>query len=109
MTVVIVIALRLVAPLSILRWPLVGGLVSMLLHSVDVVPVGAVAADLGTPARSARSTPSRPGAGTSLNGRTPPVSVWSMHRSATTARAGRHGTFWQNVRRETARARRGGI
>lgn len=49
MAVVIVIALRLVVPLSILRWPLAGGLVSMVLDAVDVILVDAIATVLGEP------------------------------------------------------------
>jgi hypothetical protein len=49
MAVIIVIALRLIVPLSILRWPLAGGLLSMLLDAVDVVLVDAIASVLGEP------------------------------------------------------------
>lgn len=37
MAALIVIALRLVVPLTILRWPLAGGLASMVLDAVDVI------------------------------------------------------------------------
>src|ERR1700675_4948769 len=49
MAVIIVIALRLVVPLSILRWPLAGGLLSMLLDAIDVILVDAIASVLGEP------------------------------------------------------------
>jgi hypothetical protein len=49
MAVIIVIALRLVVPLSILRWPLAGGLLSMVLDTIDVVLVDAIASVLGEP------------------------------------------------------------
>ena len=47
MAVAIVIALRLVLPLSILRWPLAGGLLAMLIDAADVVLVEALAPVLG--------------------------------------------------------------
>ena len=47
MAAIIVIALRLVVPLTILRWPLAGGLASMLLDAVDLVD--AIASVLGEP------------------------------------------------------------
>jgi len=46
---IIVIALRLVVPLSIFRWPLAGGLLSMLVDAVDVILVDAVARAFGVP------------------------------------------------------------
>lgn len=49
MAVALVIALRLVVPLSILRWPIGGALVSMALDAVDVVLVDAFARILGEP------------------------------------------------------------
>ena len=49
MAAIIVIALRLVVPLTILRWPLAGGLASMLLDAVDVILVDAIASVLGEP------------------------------------------------------------
>ena len=49
MAAIIVIALRLVVPLTILRWPLAGGLVSMLIDAIDVVLVDATASVLGEP------------------------------------------------------------
>ena len=49
MAVLIVIALRLLVPLSILRWPLAGVLVSMVLDAVDVVLVDVIASVLGEP------------------------------------------------------------
>ena len=49
MAAIIVIALRLVVPLTILRWPLAGGLVSMLIDAIDVVLVDAIASVLGEP------------------------------------------------------------
>ena len=39
MAAIIVIALRLVLPLGILRWPLAGGLLAMIVDAVDVVPL----------------------------------------------------------------------
>jgi hypothetical protein len=49
MAALIVIALRLAIPLTILRWPLAGGLLSMLVDAVDVVLVDAIAGVLGQP------------------------------------------------------------
>ena len=49
MPAAIVIALRLGLPLTILRWPLAGGLLSLLVDAVDVVLVDAVAGALGQP------------------------------------------------------------
>jgi hypothetical protein len=49
MAVLIVFALRLIVPLSILRWPLAGGLASMLLDAVDVILVDGIAQLLGEP------------------------------------------------------------
>jgi len=46
---IIVIALRLVLPLTILRWPLAGGLLAMVVDAVDVVLVDAIATLLGQP------------------------------------------------------------
>ena len=45
----IVICLRLTVPLTILRWPLAGGLLSMLVDAVDVVLVDAIAGMFGQP------------------------------------------------------------
>jgi hypothetical protein len=45
----IVIALRLVLPLTILRWPLAGGLLSMLIDGLDVALVDALARAFGEP------------------------------------------------------------
>ena len=45
----IVIALRLVLPLTILRWPLAGGLLSMLIDALDVALVDALARLFGEP------------------------------------------------------------
>jgi hypothetical protein len=50
MAVLIVIALRLIVPLTILRWPLAGGLVSLVVDAVDVVLVDGLATLLGEPA-----------------------------------------------------------
>ena len=47
MAVAIVIAMRLILPLSILRWPLAGGLLAMLVDALDVVLVDALAKALG--------------------------------------------------------------
>jgi hypothetical protein len=47
--VLIVIALRLIVPLSILRWPLAGGLISMVLDGADVILVDALGRALGEP------------------------------------------------------------
>lgn len=47
MAQLIVIALRLVVPLSILRWPLAGGIVSMVLDGLDVVLVDLFSRILG--------------------------------------------------------------
>jgi len=49
MAALIVIGLRLLVPLSILRWPLAGALASMLLDAVDVILVDAIASVLGQP------------------------------------------------------------
>jgi hypothetical protein len=45
----IVVALRLVVPLSILRWPLAGGIAAMLIDALDVVLVDFFAGALGEP------------------------------------------------------------
>jgi hypothetical protein len=45
----LVIALRLLLPLTILRWPLAGGLLAMLVDATDVILVDAIAAILGQP------------------------------------------------------------
>jgi hypothetical protein len=47
--VLIVIALRLIVPLSILRWPLAGGLISMVLDGADVILVDALGRAFGEP------------------------------------------------------------
>jgi len=47
MPALIVIALRLVVPLTILRWPLAGGVLAMVVDALDVVLVDAVARALG--------------------------------------------------------------
>ena len=49
MAPLIVVALRLIVPLSILRWPLAGGLVSMALDGLDVVLVDALGRAFGEP------------------------------------------------------------
>ena len=49
MAALIVIALRLGLPLTILRWPLAGGLLAMLVDALDVVLVDAIARVLGQP------------------------------------------------------------
>jgi hypothetical protein len=49
MAAFIVIALRLGLPLTILRWPLAGGLLAMLIDALDVVLVDAIARALGEP------------------------------------------------------------
>jgi hypothetical protein len=49
MPAIIVIALRLVVPLSIFRWPLAGGLLSMLVDAIDVILVDAIARALAVP------------------------------------------------------------
>ena len=49
MASIIVIGLRLVLPLTILRWPLGGAILSMLLDALDVVLVDAFARVLGEP------------------------------------------------------------
>ena len=49
MPALIVIALRLVLPLTILRWPLAGGILAMLVDAVDVVLVDAIASFLHQP------------------------------------------------------------
>jgi len=46
----IVIALRLVLPLTILRWPLAGGILALVIDAFDVVLVDALAQLLGEPA-----------------------------------------------------------
>jgi hypothetical protein len=45
----IVIALRVVLPLTILRWPLAGGLLAMAVDALDVVLVDGIASALGQP------------------------------------------------------------
>ena len=45
----IVIVLRLVLPLTILRWPLAGGVLALVLDALDVVLVDAIAGVLGEP------------------------------------------------------------
>ena len=45
----IVIALRLIAPLAILRWPLAGGVLAMVVDAFDVVLVDAIAYGIGQP------------------------------------------------------------
>ncbi|MEW5991920.1 MAG: hypothetical protein AB1736_11330 [Chloroflexota bacterium] len=47
MAALIVIALRLVLPLSILRWPLAGGMLALVIDALDVVIVDAIATVLG--------------------------------------------------------------
>ena len=49
MAALIVIALRVVLPLTILRWPLAGGILAMVVDALDVVLVDAIAAVLGQP------------------------------------------------------------
>jgi hypothetical protein len=49
MAAIVVIALRLVLPLSILRWPLAGGILAMVIDAFDVVLVDAIARTLGQP------------------------------------------------------------
>src|SRR5262245_930423 len=49
MPALIVIAIRLLVPLSILRWPLAGGLLSLVVDAVDVILVDAIAGLLGQP------------------------------------------------------------
>jgi hypothetical protein len=49
MAAAIVIAFRLVIPLSILRWPLAGGIACLLIDAFDVVLVDALASALGQP------------------------------------------------------------
>lgn len=49
MAALIVIALRVLLPLTILRWPLAGGLLALVVDAVDVVLVDALAALLGEP------------------------------------------------------------
>ena len=49
MPAILVIALRLILPLTILRWPLTGGLLALVLDAIDVVLVDAIAAALGQP------------------------------------------------------------
>lgn len=45
----IVIALRLILPLTILRWPLAGGILALVIDALDVVMVDAIAGALGQP------------------------------------------------------------
>ena len=47
MPALIVIALRLVLPLSILRWPLAGGLLALVIDALDVALVDAIASVMG--------------------------------------------------------------
>ena len=49
MAAAIVVAIRLILPLAILRWPLAGGILCLLVDAVDVVLVDAVAGVLGEP------------------------------------------------------------
>jgi hypothetical protein len=49
MPALIVVALRLVVPLSILRWPLGGAILSMIVDALDVALVDAVAGLMGLP------------------------------------------------------------
>ena len=49
MAIAIVIALRLALPLSILRWPLAGGVLALLLDAADVILVDFLARLLGEP------------------------------------------------------------
>ena len=49
MPAAIVIALRVILPLTILRWPLAGGLLAMLVDALDVVLVDAIARQMGVP------------------------------------------------------------
>ena len=49
MAAAIVIALRVIVPFSILRWPLGGALASMLVDALDVVLVDALARAFGEP------------------------------------------------------------
>ena len=49
MPALIVIAIRLLVPLTILRWPLAGGLLSLVIDAADVVLVDAIAGALGHP------------------------------------------------------------
>lgn len=49
MAAFIVITLRVGLPLTILRWPLAGGLLAMLIDALDVVLVDAIAGVLGEP------------------------------------------------------------
>jgi len=49
MPALIVIAIRLLVPLTILRWPLAGGLLSLVVDAVDVILVDAIAGALGLP------------------------------------------------------------
>ena len=62
MAVALVIALRLVLPLSILRWPLAGGLLAMAVDGLDVVllegfaPIFGEAPEFGPRIRSSTSS-----------------------------------------------------
>ena len=49
MPALMVIAIRLLVPLTILRWPLAGGLLSLVVDAVDVVLVDAIAGVMGQP------------------------------------------------------------
>ena len=49
MAALIVIAIRGLVPLTILRWPLAGGILSLVVDAVDVVLVDAIAGLLGEP------------------------------------------------------------
>ena len=49
MPALIVIAIRLLVPLTILRWPLVGGLLSLVVDAIDVILVDLIAGLLGQP------------------------------------------------------------
>ena len=49
MPALIVIAIRLLVPFSILRWPLAGGILSLVVDAVDVILVDLIAGLLGQP------------------------------------------------------------
>jgi len=70
----IVIAIRLVVPLTILRWPLAGGLLSLVVDAIDVVLVDAIAGILGQPGEFGPILPSSTSTSTSTTWRS---SWWS--------------------------------
>ena len=78
MAAFLVIAIRIVIPLTILRWPLAGGLIAVVVDAVDVALVDAFATLLGEPPEFGpmSSTVTRGNAATSASS-----AATSSHRS----------------------------